>query len=271
MYLTCLGNWAQKAIGDVWPSPETLTSLKKQAVAATGSFYKFQEELVAKGADVTSTFLEFPPTKAVITQATTALDTLEREAHRSFCNCLNDPLMKDLAIQFQNLNKQTSEALENVKAHPTALDAKTKYNELSKQTTEAYAAFIVQSPAARNAANTVQNAVEQADTLCRVHPVLCGLILSGLIKVIFPGTVFDKEGPGKKLLEAWAQRTVGAKESNGSPLLVMQNWGMKGALGEAGPMAVGGPIAALLLARMKRDWSPEGCKNLMKVGEKAKL
>ncbi|RPB29541.1 hypothetical protein L211DRAFT_844512 [Terfezia boudieri ATCC MYA-4762] len=100
------------AISGIWPSPETLAGLKKQALSSTESFYKVQEELIAKGTDVTSAFLEFPATKAVISQTTTALDSVEREAHKSFCNCINDPRMKDLAIQFQTLNKQTAEALE---------------------------------------------------------------------------------------------------------------------------------------------------------------
>ena len=198
----------------------------------------------------------------MILQANTALDSLEREAHWSFCNCISDPHMKDLAIQFQNLNKQTSEALENLKANPTAQDAKKTYGELSKKTAEAYATFIKQSPAARNAAKTVQNAVEQVDTLCKVHPVLCGLISAGLVRAISP----VGSGPGKMLLTALA------KGPKGSLLSVMQGLGMKEVLGEAGSIVVGGPIATLLLARMKRDWSVEGCKERMKgVGGKAKL
>ena len=57
-----------------------LTGLKKQAGIATGNFYKLQEEL-----------LENPATKAVIKQTTAALESLEVEAHKSFCNCINDP------------------------------------------------------------------------------------------------------------------------------------------------------------------------------------
>ncbi|KAF8422638.1 hypothetical protein EV426DRAFT_702450 [Tirmania nivea] len=260
------GKWAQKVLADVWPSPETFAGLKKQADAATESFYKLQEELVTKGSDVTSAFLEFPATKSMIQQATTALDSLELEAHKSFCNCISNPHMKDLAIQFQNLNKQTTEALEVAMAHPTALDAKEKYNELSKQTAEAYAALIKQSPAARNAANTVYNAVEQVDTLCREHPVLCSLAAAGLFGAVFPGTIlgsigFDKEGPRKKSWAAWIQSTVyGAEVPAGSLFSRLQRFGMVGVPGEGRAAMVGGPVAALLLAQMKRDWTPEGCK-----------
>jgi len=222
----CSGRWAQNALGDVWPSAETLAGLKKHADATAENFYKLQEELFAKSADAAAAFLEFPTTKAVITQATTALDSLELEAHKSFCN---NPRMKHLAIQFQNLNKQTSEALEYAKAHPTALDAKEKYNELLKRTAEAYAALIEQSPAARDAANTVQKAVEQVATLCGDYPMPCH----------------------------W----VASKVSRGSLFSV---WGVG--------MMVGGPSASFLLAQMKRDWSVEGCKALMKgVEETAKL
>ena len=52
IHLTYILKWAQKAIDDVWPSPETVASLKKQAIDATGSFYKLQEELATKGAYV---------------------------------------------------------------------------------------------------------------------------------------------------------------------------------------------------------------------------
>lgn len=236
----CSGIWAQNVFNDMWPSPETLGGLKKQA---TESFYKLQEleEHVAKGSDVTNAFLELPATKAVITQATTALDSLEREAHKSFCNCINDPHMKDLAIQFQILNKQTSEALENAIAHPTALDAKERYNELSKQTTEAFAALISQSPAAK----IVQQAVEQADYQCRNHPALC----SFLVRKAFPkasasvilSLMFDKEGPRKRSWAAWVQSTVYRKMVPGEVRATMA-------------------VVALLQAQMKRDWSPEGCK-----------
>jgi len=281
----CSGRWAQNALGDVWPSAETLAGLKKHADATTESFYKLQEQLLAKGADVTATFLEFPATKAVIKQTTTALGSLELEAHKSFCNCINDPRMKDLAIQFQDLNKQTSEALEYVKAHPTALDAKEKYNELSKRTAEAYAALIEQSPAARDAANTVQKAVEQIDTLCRDHPTLCSWVASGLVWAIFPSTIlgsilpgtilgsigFDKKGPRKGSLAAWAQSAVYGSTGvpGGSVFSVLQKWGMVGVPGELKATVVGGPAAALLLAQMKRDWSAEGCKALTKGIEEA--
>jgi len=234
----CSGKWAQKSLSDIWPSAETLTGLKKQADSSTESFYKLQGELLAKGADVTATFLEFPATKAVIKQTTTALDSLELEAHKSFCNCISDPHMKHLATQFQDLNKQTSEALENVKAHPTALDAKEKYNEHWKRAIEAYAALIEQSPAARDAANTAQKAVGQAVTLYRNYPMVCSWVASGV--------------PGGSLFSVWGMVGV--------PVEVRA------------AMMVGRPIAALLLAQMKRDWSPEGCKALMKgVEETAKL
>ncbi|KAF8459420.1 hypothetical protein BGX38DRAFT_1148528 [Terfezia claveryi] len=272
------GKWAQKAISDIWPSPETLAGLKKQADASTESFYKLQEELLAKGTDVTSAFLEFPTTKAVISQTTTALNSLELEAHKSFCNCINDPSMKVLAIQFQTLNKQTSEALENVKAHPTALDAREKYNELSKKSTEAYAALIKQSPAARDAVNTVQKAVEQVDAICRKHPVLCGLVAAGVVTAIFPGMIlglvgFDQKGPRKGSWAALVQSTVyGAKVPKSSLFWALQSWGMVGVPGDVMVRMVGGPVVALLLAQMKRDWSPEGCKEIIQgVGERAKL
>ena len=230
-------------------------------------------ELLAKGTDVASAFLGFPATKAVINQATTALDSLELEAHKSFCNCINDPRMKHLAIQFQDLNKQTSEALENVKAHPTAIDVKEKYNEISKRTTEAYAALLEQNPIARDAVNAVQKAVEQVDTLCREHPVLYGLLAAGLVKVIFPGIMrpvgFDKEGPRKGSWAAWFQGGVyGAMVPKGSLFSMLQSWGVLGVPGGA----MVGPIVALLLAQRRRDWSQEGCKELIKgFEERAKL
>lgn len=259
----------------MWPSPETVGGLKKQTDAATETFYKLQANT---GTDITNAFLASSATKAMIARATTALDSLELEAHKSFCNCINDPQMKDLAIQFQALNKQTSEALENSKAHPTALDAKEKYNELSKQTTEAYAALIAQSPAARNAAKTVQRTLEQADSLCRSHPVLCRLIATKLVTAIFPGAIllpigFDTQGQWKGSLAASVQSTVyGPTVPRGSPFSVLQSWGMKGVPGEARAAMVGGPIAALLLTQMKRDWTPEGCKELAKgAGRTAKL
>jgi len=203
----------------------------------------------------------------VITQATTALGSLDLEVHKSFCNCINDPRMKDLAIQFQHLNKQTSEALENIKAHPNASDVKERFNQLSKQTTEAYAALIEQRPAARIAANTVKKAVGQVDALCREHPVLCRLVATGLVNTIFPGMT-GLAGP----LTAWVQSTThGTYEPKGTLFSVAHRWEMGGVL-EAGVGIVGGPLAALLLARMKRDWSPESCKDLIKgVGERAKL
>jgi len=215
----------------------------------------------------------------VIKQTTSALGSLELEAHKSFCNCISDPEMKHLAIQFQNLNKQTSEALEHVKAHPTARDAKEKYNELSERTTEAYAALIQKNPAARDAANTVKKAVEQVDILCRDHPVQCGLVAAALVGAIFPGMIlwsvgFDKAGPRKESGAAWAQSTVyGARVPKGGLFPELQKWGMVGVPGEVRvALVVGGPIAAMLLAQMKRDWSPEGCKALMKgVGKTAKL
>jgi len=251
------GKWAQKT------SLMTLASLKKQATAATEGVYKLQEELAAIGSDVTSTVL-----KAVITQATTTLGSLDIEVHKSFCNCINDPRMKDLAIQFQRLNKQTSEALENIVAHPNASDAKERFHQLSKQTTEAYAALIKQSPAARNAANTVKKAVEQVDALCRERPVLCRWVATGLANKIFPGMT-GLAGP----LTAWVQSTMhGTYEPKGTLFSAAHRWEMGGMPIEAGAAIVGGPVAALLLVQMKRDWSPESCKNLIKgVEETAKL
>ncbi|RPB18973.1 hypothetical protein L211DRAFT_853609 [Terfezia boudieri ATCC MYA-4762] len=270
--------WAHKAISDVWPSPETLAALKKQALkTSTESFYKAQEELLAKGTDVKSAFLEFPATKAVISQAATALDSVELEAHKSFCNCINDPGMKDLAIQFQTLNKQTSKALENVKAHPTALDARETYNELSKKTTEAYAALINQSSAARDAVNIVQKAVEQVDTMCREQPVLCGMVAAGLVMAISPSMIlgpvgFDEKGPRKRSWAAFVQSKVySAMAPKDSLFGVLQSWGMVGMPGDVMVRMVGGPVVALLLAQMKRDWSSEGCKKLTEgVGEREK-
>jgi len=151
-------------------------------------------------------------------------------------------------------------------ANPTAIDAKEKYNEFLKKTTEAYATLIEQNPTARDVANTVQKAVEQVEALCSEHPVLCGLVATGLVVAIFPSTIlgqigFDKKGPRKGSWTAWIQSTVyGAKVPKGSLFSVLQGWGMVGVLGEGRAVMVGGPVAALLLAQMKRDWSPEGCK-----------
>jgi len=183
--------------------------------------------------------------------------------------------MKDLAIQFQHLNKQTSEALENIVAHPNAADVKERFNQLSKQTTEAYAALIEQRPAARDAANTVKKAVKQVDTLCRERPDLCRWVAATLVNAIFPGMTLlpDQNGLRQGPLTAWIQSTThGTYEPEGTLFSVAHRWEMGGVPIKAGVAIVGGPVAALLLLQMKRDWSPESCKDLIKgVGERAKL